>query len=349
MGEPDEGDLPDHIVIAARAEDPRLIDATLGHLRALDPDVPITVISPSAQRRASTPVPNTAFVGIPAGDPSKGALINAFVAQGTLANGIVSIYDADSRPTSLRHKRLGSPVISQQLSVYTPPRRVGGGGWRTGFWSGCASNQSAWALGYERRSLRGRSFYLIGHGLTMDVSYLAETPFAEGVPGEDILLGYRMAMAGIDVAISPGVDVAEAPEALWEFLHQSGRWFMGEWCSLRAVTQHRGNPFVRLRLLGRRHVGLAFWAAGPPFVFACTVTGIRSRARWAWLALIVVRGARWAATERIERRHRPIPSNHLARFVGFNGKPLLASVGAFWAVVRYGLNDQLSAMPKART
>lgn len=343
IGETGDGELPNQVVVPAHGEDPALVEATLRHLRGLAPDVPITVLSTDAQPRMSMPS-KTSYLALSPSGSSKGALINKSISEGALGQGTLCIYDADSRPTSLCHNRLGSPLISQQLSVYAPSR----GAW-PGFWSGCATNQTAWALGYERRSLRSRNFYLIGHGLTLDVSYLAQTPFAEGVPGEDILLGYRAALNGITVAISPGLDVAEAPGGLREFLHQSGRWFMGEWCSLRAVTAPEGDHWRRLRLLGKRYAGLGFWLAGPPLVLVFGIKPAVSRARWALLSLILVRSGRWLATERIERRYRHISGHHLARFLGFNGKPLLAAFGAYWGVIRYGLTDRLSAMPKART
>jgi cellulose synthase/poly-beta-1,6-N-acetylglucosamine synthase-like glycosyltransferase len=349
IGSAGDGDLPNHIIVAAHGEDPSLIEATLGHLRKLAPEVPITVLTTNSAPPISSQVTNTYQVALPTVDPSKGALINAFVASGTLGDGTVCIYDADSRPTSVRHNRLDHPVVSQQLSIYTLPPRQGRGNWLSGFWSGCATNQTGWALGYERRAFGSQCFYLIGHGLTLDSAYLGDTPFAEGVPGEDILLGYTTAINGIRVAISPGLDVAEAPDDLPEFIRQSGRWFMGEWCSLRAVTAPGSHRWVRLRLLGERHAALTFWLVGPPIIVVVGVIAVLSRARWGLLTLFLVRVGRWSATERLESRYRRTSGHCLARLVGFNVKPLLASVGAVWGIVRFGLTDRVHSMPKARS
>lgn len=348
-GRPADGALPGQVIVPVHGEDPTLVDATVAHLRRLASDIPITVLSTDAQPPIRTDAAHTYHFRCPADGSSKGALINAFARRGLLTDGTVCIYDADSRPTTVGHSRLDSPFVAQQLSLYTSTRRPGRAAWALGFWSGCATNQTAWSLGYERRALRGQEFYLIGHGLTLDASHLAATGFVEDVPGEDLLFGYRSALRGITASVSPGFDIAGAPDNIRDFFHQSGRWFMGELCALRAVASSDFGRGARVRLVGRRSVGLAFWLGGPPSVLVLGMVSVRSRARWALLTLCLVRCGRWLATEAVERPHCNVSGYVLARLVGFNCKPALAAGGAFWGVFRHGLTGQVSTMPKART
>jgi hypothetical protein len=335
----------EHVVIAARAESPELLMGTVEHLCGLAPTIPITVVSPEdrpAEWRAPSQVQ---YLRLDC-DGSKGALINALVASGGLDDTTtVTVYDADSRPTGLRHAVGADRPVSQQLSLYRASPHAGP------FWQGCAANQTAWALGYEHRRLkRSRTHYLVGHGLTIDVEELRRWPLRPGLPGEDLLLGYQLSAAGRRTAVSPALDVAGIPESVPEFVRQSGRWFAGEVSALGAVAR-TASPSPRLvALLAGRTLGLLFWLVGPWLTLAAAATLARGPRplRACAVAAAACRVAQWRATERADPPGADGPLAAAARLAGFNAKPALASVGALWALGRHVLTGTMDQMPKAR-
>ncbi len=341
----EQGRPCEHIVIAVRAESPELLMGTVAHLCGLAPTIPITIVSPEDRPAEWQAPPQVQFIRFEC-DGSKGALVNALVASGVLDDTTrVTIYDADSRPTGLRHAAGADRPASQQLSLYRAPPHAGP------FWQGCAANQTAWALGYEHRRLKGsRTHYLVGHGLTINVEELRRRPLRPSLPGEDLLLGYQLSVAGCRTAVSPAADVAGIPETVPEFVRQSGRWFAGEVSALAAVAR-TASPSSRLvTLLAGRTLGLLFWLVGPWLILPAAATLARgSRLLKACaVAAALCRVARWLATEQRDTPRVGGPLAPALRVVGFNAKPVLASVGALWALSRHVLTGTMDQMPKAR-
>lgn len=335
----------EHVVIAARAERPELLMATAQHLGRLAPTIPVTIVSTEGKPEGWRAPRQVRYLRLDC-DGSKGALINALVASGELDDTTrVTIYDADSRPTGLRHAADGDRPVSQQLTLYRASPQAGE------FWQGCAANQTAWALGYEHRRLKGsRTHYLVGHGLTIEVEELRRRPLRSTLPGEDLLLGYELSAAGYRTAVSPATDVAGIPETVQEFVRQSGRWYAGEVSALEAVAR-TASPSPRLvALLTGRTLGLMFWLVGPWLILAAAATlphGSRSLRACA-VAAVAARVARWRATERRDTPGVDDPLAAAIRLAGFNAKPALASIGALWALSRHVLTGTMDEMPKAR-
>ena len=235
------------------------------------------------------------------------------------------IYDVDSSPTA--PPEVMGCQVAQQLALYVTPRHTDS----RGFWQGMADNQTLWAAGYESRSLdHSNVYYLVGHGLAVSRTIMVEQGgFRTGLPGEDIHLGYCLALRGIRPCRLPGLDICDAPIG-WRRMHlQSERWFIGEVTALRdAAREYPGGG----SLLLRRGLGLLFWMWGPWVVLAALWS---SSAPVAFtLLMLLVRRLAWARVVRLGER-RPVHwLESETRFLGFLVKPGASAVASLLAISR---------------
>lgn len=340
------------LVVPALLEGDTVTEAVM-HLRRLRPGritIATNQLSVTPGLRQAADAAYCELLAVDSESVTKQELI-AHVARSAMDHEAMTVYDADSRPTSVGCF-LREPHVCQQLSIYrstAPPGTI-----RGEFWRGVTLNQTCWALGTEARMLRqGWMYYLVGHGLTLPVVLLRKLGLRDGYPGEDVLFGYRLALLNVRPHIAPGWDTAGIPETARQFLMQSARWFLGESTALADIAASRRNIKVLLRC-----VAVAWWPLGPPVIAASAVVLMRSResGRW-WGRGIIVLGAAvryWLAAS-VQRstsdalQPAPRTSMSLWAFIGFLAKPCLSAMGAGWALARCGPRmTRGKAFPKAR-
>jgi hypothetical protein len=340
------------LVVPALLEGDTVTEAVT-HLRRLRPGritVATNQLSVTPGLRQSADAAHCELLAVDSESATKQELI-AHVARAAMDHEAMTVYDADSRPTSVGCF-LREPHVCQQLSIYRSTAQPGT--IRGEFWRGVALNQTCWALGTEARMLRqGWMYYLVGHGLTLPVVLLRRLGLRDRYPGEDVLFGYRLALLNVRPHIAPGWDTAGIPETARQFLTQSARWFLGESTALADMAASHRNVKVLLRC-----VAVAWWPLGPPAIAASAVVLMRSPGpgRW-WGRGILVLGAAvryWLAASAQRNtsdalQPGPRTSVSLWAFIGFLAKPCLSAAGAWWALARCGPRmTHGKAFPKAR-
>lgn len=251
----------------------------------------------------------------------------------------VCIYDVDSRPTQSLRSRTHCPVV-QQTSIYTVESPEAA----FGFWNGVSDSQSFWALSYERLALKYLPyFYLVGHGLQIDVGLLKKFPFRRELPGEDLLLGYQLSLARIRPCLSEGYDVAYQPTSIVEYMRQSSRWFLGEVTALASAGT--GVRAVYLRVF--RAAGLAFWLFSP-MLYTVALFNVESPILWI-VAGLSLRMTAWVSIVARKKTHANANTWRLdLRLIGFFCRPLVNSMAGIYGIVRYLFSPFFAShMPKA--
>jgi hypothetical protein len=339
------------VVPAVREGD--TVTETVEHLSSLRPGritVATTLLSMTPSLRQAADARRCELLAIGSDSATKQELI-AHAVKTAMGHEAMTVYDADSRPTSVGCY-VREPHVCQQLSIYRST--VQPGTIRGEFWRGMALNQTCWALGTEARMLRqGWMYYLVGHGLTLPVGLLREVGFRDCYPGEDVLFGYQLALRGLRPHIAPGMDTAGIPETGRQFLTQSARWFLGESTALAQMASSRRSLKVIARCLA-----VAWWPLGPPAIIAAAVVSLRSRepGRWLGCGILALAGAvrYWLATSAQQGTSHVLQSGprgsvSLWAFVGFLAKPCMSAAGAWWALARCGPRmTRGRAFPKAR-
>jgi hypothetical protein len=338
---------PDVIAVAVVRENPELVRDTIRHIRALQTNARIVLVLPPSDQSGSLLSPLDAELFVSATDSeSKGALINDFVRSSHLGDDVfLTIYDADSRPTTVRHRASRSRPVSQQSSIYRPEDPD------LAYWAGFAMNQTLWARSYEHNALvDGSCYYLVGHGLTAQLSVLRSQPFREDLPGEDMLLGYQLSLRGVLPAISPGTDIAEISVRATDHMRQGGRWFVGELTALAEVSRVHGPT----TLVVRRMAGLAFWLAGPLVVAWIVRVAMRADQGKTRILVCIAAGTRSAMflrlahDSRMHGSHPDTPLDGVMAAIGFATKPMLSACAGWWGVLQMMQPKHVRRMPKSR-
>jgi hypothetical protein len=337
------------VVPAVREGD--TVTETVEHLSSLKPGritVATTLLSMTPRLRQAADARRCELLAVGSDSATKQELI-AHALKTATGHEAMTVYDADSRPTSVGCY-VREPHVCQQLSIYRST--VQPGTIRGELWRGMALNQTCWALGTEARMLRqGWMYYLVSHGLTLPVGLLREVGLRDCYPGEDVLFGYQLALLGLRPHIAPGLDIAGIPETRRQFLTQSARWFLGESTALAQMASLRRSVKVIARCLA-----VAWWPLGPPAIFAAAVVLLRSREPGRWCGILVLGGVvrYWLAASAQQGTSDVLQSGSrgsvsLWAFVGFLAKPCMSAAGAWWALARCGPRmTRGKAFPKAR-